>query len=143
MNATLVSAGSTMRTSNKKDEGNVFASSLRDAGGPSISVLTKFVCVITLVNSDRKSWYLFVLVMLFVGLVIVWLFYTTWKQHKSLASIADDFNRVISAPLDENEGPASTTAPAATQSAEPQVELTQSSFDASTRIISGPSSDEV
>jgi hypothetical protein len=68
MSTTLRTTGASMdKVSSGDDSQNVFGASLKDAGGPSINVLTKLVCIIAIIN--QLSWALFFLVMSVVVLV--------------------------------------------------------------------------
>ena len=36
---------------------SLFSGALKDAGGPSINVLTKLICVVSIVNVSKNNWY--------------------------------------------------------------------------------------
>jgi len=133
MNAMLVSVGTALPSSVDKNETSVFGISLLRSGGPAIAVLTKFVCVVALVNNDRHSWYLLGLTVLYVGVTVAWLVYTGLKRHETIGDMADVLiTRVLSSRIDDGAA-----------SPEPAPAPRQPSQQATEKLIEGPSSEEV
>lgn len=136
----LVSVGTALPSSVDKNETSVFGISLLRSGGPAIAVLTKFVCVVALVNNDRHSWYLLGLTVLYVGATVAWLVYTGLKRNETLGNMADVLiTRVLTSRLGDAATPQPPTAnPSPTHQA-----TTSSSQQATEKLIVGPSSEEV
>lgn len=89
VSSVMVSAGSAISNQGHSHSA-LFASSLRDNGAPAISVLNKFVCVIFIINPNRKNLYLFVLIILYTTSTVVWAFLNHQRQiHTSPTVVAD------------------------------------------------------
>lgn len=56
MSNTLVNAGASIVTSEHND---IFGASLKDAGGPSINVMTKLTCMVAILDTSTPSWLFF------------------------------------------------------------------------------------
>lgn len=66
MATTLTATGASLETG---DEPNSLGAALKDAAGPCITVLTKLVTVVAIVNVARSNWAFFVMIMIAVALV--------------------------------------------------------------------------
>ena len=73
MATTLTTAGVAMQGEEERNAA-IFSGTLRDAGGPSINMLTKLICVASIILVAQKSWALFLLVV--IVLILVTLVYT-------------------------------------------------------------------
>lgn len=72
MSTTLVNTGVAMLAGDSKE--SMSGSNLKDAGGPSINVLTKITCMFSIVETTDHSWTFFFILMAccIIGVLIVY-----------------------------------------------------------------------
>jgi Na+/H+-translocating membrane pyrophosphatase len=89
----LATTGASMDSSSNS---NAFGASLKDAGGPSINVLTKLICLVAIINTT-KSWALFALVIataVIVASVFAFNLYRTGKASFDPVVMQEEMDRV-------------------------------------------------
>jgi Na+/H+-translocating membrane pyrophosphatase len=78
MATTLTNTGAALDLSSSS---SFFGSSLKDAGGPAINVLSKFVMVVIMLNSAKSNWAFFGLIMLLCAIIACVFLYNLYKTN--------------------------------------------------------------
>ncbi len=87
MSTTLVNTGVAMLAGDSKE--SISGENLRDAGGPSINVLTKLTCMFSIVETTEHSWTFFFILMAtcLLGLFVFKIGgYFGWRRTRKVAA---------------------------------------------------------